>query len=139
MVIEPTSMVPLLQVFDMPEALAFYCRRLGFEVIDRAPEVETAEGRFSHWVWLGLGESELMLNTAYDSGERPARRDGARQMSHGDTGLFFWVGDVDAVHAALAKTIPDLAAPTDSPHGMRQLNLKDPDGYGLCFQSPVKS
>ncbi len=73
MAIETTGMTPLLQVFDMPEALAFYGDRLGFSVVDRSPEVETPEGRFSHWVWLRLGPCDLMLNTAYDAGERPAK------------------------------------------------------------------
>ena len=56
--IELTGLVPLFQVFDMNEALDFYCGKLGFEVINHSPEVETAEGRFFHWAWLRLGGAE---------------------------------------------------------------------------------
>jgi catechol 2,3-dioxygenase-like lactoylglutathione lyase family enzyme len=115
MAIETTGMTPLLHVFDMPVALAFYCDRLGFSVVDHSPEVETPEGRFSHWAWLRLGPCDLMLNTAYDAGERPAERDAARQASHGDTCLYFGCADVDAVRAALVEALPDLGEPENAP------------------------
>ena len=49
------GLTPLIQVFDMPRALAFYRDLIGFEVVSASPEVETPEGRFSHWTWLRLG------------------------------------------------------------------------------------
>ena len=137
MAIEPTGLVPLLQVFDMPETIAFYCGLLGFEVVDASPEIVAPEGRFYHWAWLRLGAAELMLNTAYDAGERPAGRDTARWAGHGDTGLFFGCADVDAVFAELTARGLALEAPRDAAYGMRQFFLRDPDGYSLCFQAPV--
>jgi catechol 2,3-dioxygenase-like lactoylglutathione lyase family enzyme len=44
----PLGLTPLIGVFDMPTALAFYRDVLGFAVVSASPEVETAEGRFSH-------------------------------------------------------------------------------------------
>ena len=67
----PLGLTPLIGVFDMPRALAFYLDVLGFTVVSASPEVETAEGRFSHWMWLRFGGAEIMLNTLYDSNERP--------------------------------------------------------------------
>lgn len=67
----PLGLTPLIGVFDMPRALAFYRDLLGFAVVSASPEVETAEGRFSHWMWLRFGGAEIMLNTQYDSNERP--------------------------------------------------------------------
>jgi glyoxylase I family protein len=51
----PLGLTPLIGVFDMPRAVAFYRDALGFAVVSASPEVETAEGRFSHWMWLRFG------------------------------------------------------------------------------------
>jgi glyoxylase I family protein len=87
------GMTPLLQVHDMPQSLAFYREVLGFAIIDASAVAEAPEGRFSHWVWLALGSAQLVLNTAYDEGQRPAARGEARQRWHGDTCLIFGVDD----------------------------------------------
>jgi catechol 2,3-dioxygenase-like lactoylglutathione lyase family enzyme len=137
MTITTTGMTPLLHVYDMPQAFAFYRDVLGFQVVTASPPVDAPEGHFSHWMWLRLGPANLMLNTAYDEGERPAVRAEARQQSHRDTCLYFGCADVDAVYAALQPKLPDLKPPADAPYGMRQLYLRDPDGYSLCFQAPI--
>src|SRR5436190_1138032 len=95
MAIEVDGMAPLLQVYDMNEALGFYRDALGFELVADSGEVEAPEGRFFHWCWLRLGPADLMLNTAYDEGERPPARDPARQAAHADLCLYFGVADVD--------------------------------------------
>jgi catechol 2,3-dioxygenase-like lactoylglutathione lyase family enzyme len=138
MTITARGMTPLLHVYDMPQSLAFYQEVLGFAIVDASAVVEAPEGRFPHWVWLALGPAQLMLNTAYDEGERPAARVEARQRWHGDTCLYFGVDDVDAVYGALRSRLPDLKPPADAPYGMRQLTLSDPDGYSLCFQTPIQ-
>ena len=84
----------LIQVFDMPASLAFYRDVLGFEVISDTPE----DGRCD-WIWLKCGESELMLNTAYEANERPAAPDPARVNAHADVILYFGCDDVDAAYA----------------------------------------
>jgi catechol 2,3-dioxygenase-like lactoylglutathione lyase family enzyme len=129
-----TALTPLISVFDMPGALAFYRDRLGFQIVAHSPEIEAPEGRFFHWVWLKLGAADLMLNTAYDAGERPPVRDPARVAAHVDTGLFFSCPDVDEAYATLKAAGLDLAPPRVAPYGMKQLWLTDPDGYQLCFQ-----
>ncbi|MBX9797514.1 VOC family protein [Sphingomonas sp.] len=132
-----TGLVPLLQVFDMVAARAFYIDLLGFAVHHAAPEVETAEGRFSHWMWLRRDDVSVMLNTAYDSNERPAAVDGARWAGHGDVCLYLGCSDIDAFHAGLAARGMKLDPPAATPHGMRQLTLTDPDGYLICVQAPA--
>lgn len=138
MTVTARGMTPLLHVYDMQQSLAFYREVLGFAIVDASAVVETPEGRFSHWVWLALGPAQVMLNTAYDEGQRPAARVDARQRWHGDTCLYFSVDDVDAVYEELCSRLPDLKPPVDAPYGMRQLTLSDPDGYGLCFQAPIR-
>jgi catechol 2,3-dioxygenase-like lactoylglutathione lyase family enzyme len=137
MALHVTGLCPLIQVFDMVESVRFYCELLGFEVVEASAEVETPEGRFFHWRWLKLGPANLMLNTAYDAGERPPVRDDARHAAHDDTGLYFACADVDAVYAALKARGLEVDPPRDASYGMRQLYLHDPDGYQLCFQAPV--
>jgi uncharacterized glyoxalase superfamily protein PhnB len=139
MVIETDGMAPLLQVYDMPEAVAFYRDTLGFEVVAATPVVETPEGRFSHWMHLRLGSAHVMLNTAYDEGERPTARVETQQRWHGDICLYFGCTDVDAVYDELRSKLSGLKPPADAPYGMRQLYLTDPDGYGLCFQTPIEA
>lgn len=132
------SLTPLLQVFDMPESLDFY-RKLGFEVVSASPEVETPEGRFSHWMWLRAGDIDLMLNTAHDSGERPAQPDSARRAAHGDTTLFIGVHDLDAVHASLVQAGLNPGLPEMQNYGLRRFSLRDPDHYSVVFQDSGES
>lgn len=137
MTFEVAGMAPLLQVYDMNEALAFYRDGLGFALVADSGEVGTPEGRFFHWCWLRLGGAHLMLNTAYDEGERPPERDPARQAAHCDTGLYFDCPDLEAAAAMLRARGVECDGPTIAPYGMKQLWLRDPDGYGLCFQTPT--
>lgn len=137
MALSLSGQTPLLQVFDMPEALAFYRDVLGFEVVADSGARDTPEGRFAPWVWLRLGKADLMLNTAYDEGERPASRDAARWAGHADAAIYFGCADVDAAYAFLKDKVAHVAAPVTTAYGMRQLTLSDPDGYVLCLQAPA--
>jgi glyoxylase I family protein len=132
-----TGLVPLLQVFDMNESIRFYRDMLGFEMVSHSPEIEAAEGRYFHWAWLRLGGAEVMLNTAYDAGERPAIREAARWRGHEDTALYIGCPDVDGAHAYLRSKGLSIDPPVIAPYGMKQLYVRDPDGYILCFQAPV--
>lgn len=134
MALDIEGMAPLIQVYDMNEALAFYRDTLGFEVLADSGEVDAPEGRYVHWCWLRLGTADLMLNTAYDAGERPPVRDPARQAAHDDLCFYFGVSDVDATAAALRSRGLEVKGPKTAPYGMRQTWLHDPDGYQLCFQ-----
>jgi glyoxylase I family protein len=131
------GMTPLLQVYDMPEALAFYRDVLGFRVVAASPEVAAPEGNFSHWMALERDGLRLMLNTAYDEGERPAQRIEAQQRWHGDVCLYFACTDVDAMYEEVRGKLANVAAPSNASYGMRQLHFSDPDGYAICFQAPV--
>lgn len=125
------GMTPLLQVFDMATSLAFYCGVLGFEIVQT--DTNTAAPNYN-WVWLKLNDIDLMLNTAYEYDKRPANPDPVRVGSHRDIGLFFGAPDVDAVYAHLRAKGIEVKEPKIAPYGMKQLYLRDPDGFGLCFQ-----
>jgi glyoxylase I family protein len=133
--LEIRGLAPLLQVYDMPKSIHFYCDLLGFELVSRAPEY--APGRF-HWALLRLDGIELMLNTAYEfDDQRPQVPEPARVAAHQDTGLFFSCPDVDAAYRYIREKGIASKPPTAAPYGMKQLYLTDPDGYRLCFQWPV--
>lgn len=120
----------LLEVFDMPTSIRFYRELLGFEVV-----MTSGEGDDVGWALLRRDEAELMLNSAYESNdERPPEPDPARHAAHGDTTIFFGCRDVDAAYAELIERGIELDAPVVRDYGMKQLSLRDPDGYGICFQ-----
>ena len=89
-------------------------------------------------LWLRHGDAELMLNTAYDEGERPPVADSARMAAHADTSLFIGCEDLDAAYEYLIAHGVKASPPRVAPYGMKQLYATDPDGYGLCFQWPVE-
>jgi catechol 2,3-dioxygenase-like lactoylglutathione lyase family enzyme len=135
MALQVDSLCPLLQVFDMPTALRFYRDQLGFQVVEHSG----GENDRFDWVWLRLGDADLMLNTAYEQDDRPPKPDTARISAHDDTCLYFGCPDVDAAYRFLKQQGVPINPPAVAPYGMRQLYLSDPDGYNLCFQWPAES
>jgi glyoxylase I family protein len=133
--IDARGMAPLLQVFDMPASIDFYCQKLGFEIVSSdgkpAPDID--------WVLLKLNGVELMLNTAYEKANRPAKPDPARVSAHEDTTLYFGCPDVDAVYQHLLAAGVNAKPPKVAWYGMKQLYITDPDGYLLCFQWKAKA
>lgn len=133
---ELRSLCPLIQVFDMPASLAFYRDIVGMELVQGAPEHVTRDN--FEWVWLRRDGADLMLNTAYDpDAERPASPEPARVAAHDDTALFIGCPDVDGMYQHLLGKGVDVQPPTIAPYGMKQLPVKDPDGFMVCFQWPV--
>ena len=75
-----------------------------------------------------------MLNTAYEKEHRPAAPDPARIAAHEDTALYFGCRDVDGAYEHLRAKGVEVKPPKVAPYGMKQLYLRDPDGYVICFQ-----
>lgn len=135
MAIEVRGVCPYFEVYDMPASLRFYIDQLGFEMVGTSPHLGGDPYRF-HWVWLRLGgTADLMLNSAYEfDDERPMREEHLRERRHRDTCLYFGCPDVDAAYKELQAKGVEARAPKVAPYGMKQMYLKDPDGFGLCFQ-----
>ena len=135
MAIEVRGICPCLDVYDMPSSIRFYRDQLGFEVVENSPHVGGDADLF-HWCLLRLGTAELMLNTAYDSDEeRPSLQEHLRERGHRDTCLYLGCPDLDGAYAALvANGVVIDRLPKVAPYGMKQMYLRDPDGFGLCFQ-----
>ena len=124
-------MTPLIQVFDMPRSLAFYRDLLGFEMI-----ADSGNGDNSSWVWLRQGGIDLMLNDQYEPGRVPDAVPAERTKWHDDTCLYFGCPDPDAMYEYLSEKGLQFDPAKVAPYGMKQLYLRDPDGYGICFQWP---
>jgi catechol 2,3-dioxygenase-like lactoylglutathione lyase family enzyme len=119
----------------MPRSLHFYRVVLGFEIVSRSPTYAVENGvELFHWVLLRREATELMLNTAYDVGERPETRDRARETAHADARLFFGCPDVDAAYVHVRAHGVPCPPPYHAWYGMRQLSFRDPDGYGITLQ-----
>ena len=125
------GLVPLIQVFDMPVAVRFYRDVLGFELVSQSHQGEEFD-----WCLLRLNGANVMLNTAYEREDRPPAPVAHRIAAHEDIGLFFSCPDVDAVYHHLRQNRIDCEPPKVVAYGMKQLYLKDPDGYVICFQWP---
>ena len=132
MSIEVQGVCTLLQVFDMPTSVRFYRDVLGFEIMQTSPR----DGDFFDWGLLRLNDTHVMLNTAYEQDSRPSQPDPVSLSAHGDTCLYFSCPDVDTAYQHLQTRGIDVQEPKVAPYGMKQLYLKDPDGYSLCFQWP---
>jgi catechol 2,3-dioxygenase-like lactoylglutathione lyase family enzyme len=129
-----SGLTPLIQVFDMPASVTFYRDILGFEVV-----MQSQPGEHFDWALLRMGGAELMLNTAYEADERPAAPDAARWAGHGDTTLYIGCPNVDEAYEYLKSKGIEVEKPVVRDYGMKQLTVTDPDGYGVCFQHPVKT
>jgi uncharacterized glyoxalase superfamily protein PhnB len=133
MAIQVEGMVPLLAVFDVPAAVAFYRDVIGFEVVNTSKPFSDAKDDYG-WALLRLGVVELMLNNAYENNIRPSFPEPSRVTWHKDVILFFVCRDVDGTYAYLRARGVAVEEPTVAYYGMKQLNVTDPDGYRLCFQ-----
>jgi catechol 2,3-dioxygenase-like lactoylglutathione lyase family enzyme len=134
MTVQVRGVTPLISVFDMATSLKFYRGILGFEVVQ-----DTGAGDNSDWVMLSKSGVTLMLNTAYEHDERPSAPNPTHHAIHQETYLYFDCPDPDAAYEFLKSKGVEAEPPTVAYYGMRQLFLRDPDGYTLCFQRPADS
>jgi catechol 2,3-dioxygenase-like lactoylglutathione lyase family enzyme len=111
---------PVLAVSDLADSVRFYCDVLGLE-LDFLWGEPPHYGRVKH---LGHGAPIYLHLSQAEPGSavRPAE-------------LRFHVGrDVDGLYAAYAALGADVGEPpTTRPWGLREFELRDPDGHLLIF------
>lgn len=118
------QMWPLLAVQDIAVSIGFY-ESLGFVVVGRA-DIDGAV----YWCRVERGGASLMLQQADDDDGAPA--------SWGRGVSFYLVcDDADAVHAECVARGIAVAPVSIADYGMKQVFVPEPDGYTLCFESPV--
>ena len=126
------KMVPLLTVHDVRRSIAFYRDVLGFELTGQYPDPSDDPG----FATFRKGSTEIMMNSDTDSSKRTDATDIQRSQH---VGFHFWTEDVEGLRASLQEHDVNVGDIKVQYFGMKQLSVKDPDGYGLVFQEEEKS
>lgn len=122
-----TAIAPYFLVTDVVQAAEYYRDKLGFAI----------RGYFFEEppVFAMVERDQLIVMLALTEGGR-----GGSNRRHKDIGLdaYLWVDDVDALHAELRASGADIVAPPITRvYGMKELDVRDRDGYVLCFGQDV--
>ncbi len=114
------GIVSLLNVVDVASSIAFYRDALGL-ALEKKFE---SEGRI-RWARVSCDGVALMLN---EHGEERA----ARTARHGHRDVVLY-----ALHAHLLAKGFAPGELNDEAYGLRQFQLRDPDGYEMAITSPL--
>lgn len=117
---------PLFGVSDIAASLRFYIDGLGFKkTIEWAPD-----GRL-RWCWLQREGVALMLQEFWSDGARQDRPDGVLGLG---VSIYFICADALALYHEFAARGVTMKTPFVG-NGMWVVELTDPDGYRLGFES----
>ena len=128
---------PNLMVSDIRASIAFYRDVLGFQVLFRVPVeneilMEDAPSRELRFATLAKGDIELFLQSrrslVQDVPAFPADMRIGASMT-----LYMDVEDVDVLYEHIKSRADIVKAPETTWYGMRELYIRDPDGYVLAF------
>lgn len=121
-------MMPLLNVEDVAQSLAFYVDALGFEVVETiAPEGTPI------FAMIRRDGVEIMINTP-DGADSASRR---LATSYHETVLYFDIDDAPAFHAVLTAAGQKPGPVERQMYGVDEFTIRDPDGYELAFANRV--
>jgi uncharacterized glyoxalase superfamily protein PhnB len=113
---------PCLIVEDVVRAHTYYADRLGF----RSPRMWGEPPTFCIPEREGLS---VMLAQA-----DPGRSVHVNSEHEGRFDVYFWVNDADALYEEFRGSGADVVCePEDQVYGMREFQVRDPDGHVLCF------
>lgn len=112
---------PMLHVPDVRATVAWYVA-LGFTLVETAED----DGEPT-WAMLAYGDARLMLNAGGAAREVPRR----------DADLYLDVDDLDALFASLPPEVVVREPPHDTFYGMRELIVRDDNGFWLTFGQPL--
>lgn len=120
----PQAIAPIVAVRDVATSVAFYRERLGFERMS---------GEDPGFAIVALGPARVMLVGPGDAAALAA--------TAAHVAAYVWVEDLDALWARLAPRLADLPEgrvrpPFRQAYGMREVHVKDPDGFLLFFGEP---
>jgi uncharacterized glyoxalase superfamily protein PhnB len=123
-----------IQIVDAIEPnLDFWENRLGYK---RTAEVPPG-GKQLDFVILERDGLEVMLQTHKSTEEDMASAGSAERYKTNQTVLYIEVDSLDEATRSL-KGVPVVMGPVERPYGMRELTVKDPSGYAVCFAQSVK-
>jgi uncharacterized glyoxalase superfamily protein PhnB len=121
---KPNGIAPYFLVADVVKAAEYYRDKLGF----------TIRGYFFEdppvFAMVGRGDEQIIMLSLIEASRGGSNRD------HKDVGIdaYLWVEDVDTLYAEFQRNGVDIVMPpTTRIYGMRELEVRDRDGYVLCF------
>ena len=117
-----TGVTPRLPVADLGRTIAFYTRRLGFELSVVWPE--------AHPTFAILERDAVSLGFFTPDALRG-------HVTIGTADLYLGTDDVRALHAALQGEVSIEWGPEVFFYGRREFAVRDPDGYLLIFTEPT--
>jgi catechol 2,3-dioxygenase-like lactoylglutathione lyase family enzyme len=114
---------PMLAVSDLKRTMEFYCGKLGFRVAGTFGDPEPV------WCELVRDGVAIMFNAPP---RECVERDVPRKSK--DYQVFYInPDDVVGLHGALARAGLGVSELRVMPYGMKEFDLRDPDGYWLMF------
>jgi catechol 2,3-dioxygenase-like lactoylglutathione lyase family enzyme len=126
------SATPFLIVDDLKATIDFYQSKLGFSV----PYKGGGNGEIEdHWAFVGRDKIMLMFK-AIASDVHPQPNSARHTFARWD--VYVYTDDPDSLYAeCVAKGVPMLRALGDTSDGLRAFEVKDNNGYVLCFGRPI--
>lgn len=110
--------MPVLQVSDVKRSEAFYCDKLGFR---------------SHGTW-GEGPDFAIVQHGRVTIALDRTRDGGPVPTNQYWAAYVYVEDADALCEQVSHAgIEIVRGPEDMPYGLRDFDIRDPDGHILAF------
>ena len=127
---EIAGIAPFFIVRNVPDALAFYRDRLGFDVTFQGPDPDD--------VFFGIVQRGAAMVMLKDVGVNPlpnCQRDVGKGSARWDA--YVYVPDPDALAAEFSSRNVEFSRPLqDDDDGLRGFELEDADGYVLFFGRP---
>jgi uncharacterized glyoxalase superfamily protein PhnB len=114
----------MLDVPDLPATMAFWTGTLGFEVIAR---IDDDAGR-PLWAQVSRDGVRVMFTSHYHDGEDEEPHEAQLSGS-----IYIDVDDVDGLAGELDGKVAFIYGPEDQPHGMREVAVRDNNGYVVMF------
>jgi catechol 2,3-dioxygenase-like lactoylglutathione lyase family enzyme len=126
------SVTPFFVVDDLKATLDFYQSRLGFNV----PYKGGGDGQVEdYWAFVGRDKIMLMFK-AIASDVHPQPNHLRHEFARWDA--YIYTDDPDALYAEfVAKDVPVHSALSNTSDGLRAFEIKDNNGYVLCFGRPL--
>ncbi|MBX3253298.1 MAG: VOC family protein [Chitinophagaceae bacterium] len=113
------KMSPQLLVTNLDQAIAFYTRKLGFELEFRYEDFYAGITKDGCSIHLKLGKPNIE--------ERKNKRE------NNDLDIVFSIDDVETLYTQLLKESVDIVQPLcEQPYG-REFYIADPEGYIIAF------
>src|SRR5262249_10870422 len=115
-------LTPMLAVADVERTIAFYCDQLGFTCVSTFGDPDPV------WCHLRCDDVDMMFNRP-----QPGEMDGLPERAKDFQIFYFYPEDVMALHAAWAAKGLAVSEIRTTVYGMREFELRDPDGIWLWF------